>query len=158
MEATLPSIKDFETPVKQTLDLPPLAILRVGDIATFVMGEVAQVKDDDNEVRLYYRAQLLKGLECETKEKGATDYNVREFKAGEIVTIPGSGSLDYQMARIANRRAGVEINASPVKWSSFTGDLFIVTRTPDEKMSKGRHKGKAVKAYTVEHAPRKASK
>lgn len=150
-----PKASDFETPVVQTLDLPPLAILRIGDKVDFVMQETALVKDED-ETRLYFRALLLADVSCQTKGKGEEDYKDITFKAGEMVTVPGSGSLDYQLARIANKKAGIELNAKEPKWAVLNGDRFVIERLEDDKMSKGRHKGKPVKTYSVAHAAKKS--
>jgi len=153
--ATMPSQADFETPVEQTLELPPLAIHRVGDKADFVLQETAIVKDDDGEDRIYYRALLLADFKCQTKEKGSDDYEDITFKAGKVVTIPASGGLIYQMGRLANKKAGVELNNENPKWAVLVGDRFIIERLADEKMAKGKHKGKAVKTFKLSHAPRK---
>jgi hypothetical protein len=157
---TMSNLKDFETPVEQTMDLPPLAILRIGDKAKFVLGEVAVVKDG-TETRLYYRGTLLEALECQTKEKGAEDYMDITYDSGFEVTIPGSGSLDYNLARIANKKAGEAVNVKADEttgktWASIKGDLFIIERLGDDKLSKGKHKGKAVKTYKVEYAAKKS--
>jgi len=141
---------NFEEPVEQTLDLPPLAILRIEDLADFVLNEVAVVKDG-TDVRLYYRGSLLSNLECQTKEKGSEKYDEVTFEKGSEITIPGAGSLDYQMARIANKKSGAEMGADP-KWAVLYGDRFIITRLADDKMKEGKHKGKPVKTFTISHA------
>lgn len=152
-----PLATDFEAPVETTLDLPPLAILRIGDKADFVLNEVSITKDDEDKDRIYYRGTLLAALTCETKAKGEVAYREVTFKAGEMISLPGSGSLDYNLARIANKRNGVALNEKKVNFSGIEGDRFIIERLVDDKMAKGRHKGKMVKTYKVSHAAAKKS-
>jgi len=144
---------EFETPVEQTLDLPPLAILRINDKVDFVLKETAVIGTGEDQ-RIYYRGVLLADLDCETKEKGAEKYELISFKKGDEVTVPGAGSLDYQMARIANKKSGSELDATP-KWAVLSGDRFIVERLEDDKMKDGKHKGKKVKTFAISYAPRK---
>ena len=148
----VPTDKDFEAPVETTLDLPPLAVLRVGDKADFVLEEVSITKDDEDEDRYYFRGRLLSTLSCETKAKGEEAYSEVTFTVGDSISLPGSGSLNYQLARITNKRNGVALNEKKVGWTGIEGDRFIVERLKDDKMAKGRHKGKMVKAFKVLHA------
>lgn len=156
--AKMPSAAQFEEPVESTNNLPPLAILGVGDIADFAMREVAIVVDEENpkDRRVYYRGILLKALECTTKLKGAEEYTDVSFEAGTEVTIPGSGSLDYTLGRIANKEAGASLNNKDIKWSAIEGHRFIVERLEDDKLKEGKHKGKPVKTYKVMHSRPKA--
>jgi hypothetical protein len=151
-----PALDQFESPVEATTQLPPLAILEIGDIADLVLNEVSITLDDEQKPRTYYRGVLLAELTCKTKGKDETEYRKVTFGAGEEISLPGSGGLDYTMKRIALKKAGSPLNSKDVSWNIVQGDRFIVERKADDKMGKGRHKGKMVKAFTVQHAAAKA--
>lgn len=157
-QAAVPAEEQFETPVDRSQTLPPLAILAVSDSIDFVLREVNEVEDEDNpkKPRIFYRAQLLKDLTCQTRKKGEDATEEKTFTAGEMVSLPGSGSLDYTMGRIAKTKAKVALDSKTTPWESVYGDRFIVTRKDDEVLSKGKHEGKPVKAYKVEHAAKKS--
>jgi hypothetical protein len=153
----VPAEQEFETPVDRSQTLPPLAILQVGNTIDFVLREVNEVEDEDNtkKPRIFYRAQLLKELVCETRKKGAEETEEVTFAAGDMVSLPGSGSLDYTMARIAKVKAKVALDSKSTPWEAVYNDRFIVTRKEDEVLEKGKHAGKPVKAFKVEHAQAK---
>lgn len=156
-ENAVPASSDFGTLTEQTTQLPPLAILRIGDKADFRLDEVSVSLDEDNKPRTYYRGTLLDELICQTKGKEDKDYREETFSAGESVSIPGSGGLDYSMRRIALKQAGSPLNSKEVSWTVVQGDRFVIEREADDKMAKGKHKGKAVKVFKVSHAPKNKS-
>ena len=144
----------FEPLQDKTQKLPPLLILEVGSSARFILNDVNEVVDD-GEQRTYYRGVLKLDTVGLTKEKGETEYHKQQFKAGDQISLPGSGGLDFNMAKIAKLKARTP-SVKEAPWGVLFGDLFVVSRQPDEIMSKGKHKGKPVKVYTVQHAAKKA--
>jgi hypothetical protein len=134
--------------------LPPLAILRVGDSIEGVLKETNLVEDDEKpgKFRNFYRIQLSK--DCTAMDKEDAE---REFENGGLVSCPGSGGLDYSIGKLALKTAGKPSTETKVPWEVLNGHWFRIGRKADEKMTRGKHKDKPVKAYTIVHAaPKKA--
>lgn len=144
---------DFEDLVDRTRRLSPMLVLGVGDIADGVLQRVNVTKKQTKaglEIRFYYELRLLKNAKGTDKDKKPFAPN-----AGDVITVPGTGGLDYTMEGIAEDVTGQK-RGTEVDWSKLYGHRFAFERTPDEKMSKGDHAGKDVKCYTVKHsAPKK---
>lgn len=140
-------IEGFENVTEN--DLPPLMIL---DVSQFMFGELTRVdtnKDENGKYRTWYRFKLTKDAEALNVDK-----DEETFKLGEIITIPGSGSLDYAMLAYVNRVNGVEPESfdpetMTPKWSSLYGREFRIERREDGTLKKGKFAGKKVKQYDV---------
>jgi len=141
--------QQFDDLEDESQTLPPMCALEVGDISRGILKAVAIVPDEEREgkFRNFYRIELL------DKAMGInTDKERTEYEAGAIVSVPGSGGLDYQMGALARKVAGQEADADKPKWSALYGHLIRFERKADEKMTKGRYKGKLVKCFAVGHA------
>lgn len=141
--------QDFGEMQDRTRRLSPMLVLGVGDKARGVLNRVNVTKKPTKaglEIRFYYEMRLL-------KDANGTDKDKKPFapKSGDLITIPGTGGLDYTMEGIAEDITGQK-RGTEVDWSKLYGHLFEIERTPDEKMSKGDFAGKDVKCYTVKHA------
>ena len=139
-------------------DLPPLVILQVGEEMTAKLVQI----DENNQgtaqkpdVRTYYRFALLDELSSKDKDGKPID-----FGAGEIVSLPGSGALNYTMRGTAlliqgNARGSEGFKPNEVTLEAMqehlTGHEFKISRKPDEKMPDGKYKNKPVKKFDVEY-------
>jgi len=143
----------FEPLQTKTRALSPLLILDVGSAADGVLRRVNVVEDEENSTkrRTFYEMRLLAVAKGEDK-----DGNKYSPDAGELVTIPGTGGLDYNMKAIVREVAKLLEHAKVEDWSPVYGHRFIFTRKGDEKMSRGKHAGKPVKCWDVGHAAPKA--
>lgn len=135
--------------------LPPLVILEVGGK---LQGEITEVdqreqtegkgKKKSTKTRIFYRVRLsadTEGLNGKTKKP-------ESWRSGELVSLPGSGSLDRTFGSIALKVTGQnpdDEGAEP-DLDELKGLLIKVERTPDEVMKKGPWAGKTVKTYTVQ--------
>jgi len=133
----------------ESQSLPPMLALEAGDIVKGILKAVAIVADEDREgkFRFFYRMELLENAEGVNTDKERTEY-----EAGAIVSVPGSGGLDYQMSVLARKVAGQDDESAKPKWSALYGHLIVLERKADEKMTKGKYKGKPVKCFSVGHA------
>ena len=153
--ATLKKNEEGFAPLKnETASLPPMLLLEVDGTMRGVLQEVSEVVDEEEEVRIYYRFCLTAKAAGTTRKVGLDGkkaYVAVEFPDTAVISLPGTGGLDYTMARIARKSAGGDLKAEHTPWAALTGDLFVITRTEDGEMSKGKHKGKPVKNFTVQH-------
>lgn len=119
-----------------TTQLPPLLIPEIGKS---IEGTLSRVDVDEKEERTFYRLLLTADAEGLDSEKEDVS-----FKAGTLVSVPGSGSLDYQMSCIMKDLGGARL-------SDLCGHTFRITRGEDDKMKEGKWKGKPVKSFRVQY-------
>lgn len=147
-------------------ELPPLCI-PIEDGSVPVLGIVRAVECTED--RRFYRMELLAPAKG-TKDKTGEEH---EYAAGDVVSLPGSGSLDYQLT-VASAKLTGEIpgNATAKEIGDFmekrdedqddellqalVGVVLKVLRGTDEVMKTGKWKGKSVKKFSVEFAKPKS--
>ena len=141
---------------KATGALPPLVIL---DVSQHVVGKIESVdvtkeitgkgKNKREESRVFYRLSLVKDCSALNVDKKKT-----LFKAGEIVTLPGTGQIDNALGRVAFKLNGEDpemIAEKEPPVASLHGIFLFVKRLEDDKMKKGKYAGKKVKKYEIEY-------
>ena len=136
--------------------LPPLVILeQKGEPLMGVLKSIDEVEMDgykkkEKEIRTFYRFELTNPLQTVNKDKEDVSY-----KQGSLVSLPGSGHLDYLMRFIACEIKGTAATEENVENPSFeirdvlVGREFQILRLGDDVMDKGAFKGKKVKRYEV---------
>jgi hypothetical protein len=165
-EATLekPDLSGYGEEQEVSRNLPPLLILDVNQSASIVLADVSVVAQRDSkgrvkegEFRYFYNGKLAFKATGETQNRDTKEYEEVTFEAGTLVSIPGSGGLDYSMACLARKDAGQKKEEEP-KFSVLNNHLFTIERLADEKMKSGAHEGKPVKSYKLTRRAPKASK
>lgn len=141
--------KEFAPLEDKTRALSPLLVLLVGGNLDGVLKRVNMSEDDDKpgKFRKYYEFILLADTKGEDK-----DHAKMNCAKGDIITLPGTGGLDFALDAIVREYAKMKDGEQVKDFSVLYGDRFIIERKPDEKMSKGKHEGKPVKTWAVKHA------
>lgn len=156
-----PNDKKWKSP--QQGNLPPLCILiEDGDPCVGKLVDVTLIPGGKKERdRFFYRVMLTEPLKAMDKTKTEV-----EFEAGKIISIPGSGSLDYQMAICAAMVKGdLAENASFTDMGEYWDGIeeekvkelldhlkdheVKIARGEDETMKEGKYKNKPVKRFSV---------
>ena len=116
--------------------LPPLCLLQESGEA--MVGILNQV-DGGTDERTFYRFKLLESVKADTND--AEDVT---FEAGDVVTLPSTGHLDYLL------KDTVKHYTDSLEVSELVGYWFRIKRIEDGKLAKGKFKGKTVKNFRVE--------
>lgn len=112
--------------------LPPLLIPVVDKPIEGVLEKIDRDEEDD---RTFYRMRLT------AKAEGwNTDKEDVSHEAGELVSVPGSGGLDWRIKSI-KEEIGESLEGHPIR----------IKRLEDDKMKKGKFKGKPVKVFDVKY-------
>ncbi len=143
--------KSERTYKKATGSLPPLVVLEVGNSLEGQIQSVDVVKTEilkkgkkpEIKERVFYRIRLE--ADCEAMDK---DKKKVLFQKDQVVTLPGSGGLDYTFSTIA-LEIEKKTNDEQANLQVLKGIYIQVSRIPDGKMKKGTWAGKDVKNYDV---------
>lgn len=159
----MPSAKTEKSEWKKATlgNLPPLCA-PIQDQSIVGVIESIDVDDSGDRRRYFYRVTLDES----TKGIMNADKDEETYEAGTLVSVPGSGSLDYQMKVIALKIEGkIPENAGPtaiselmddldeddIKMALLVGHRVKILRGEDDKMPAGKWKGKTVKTFQVEY-------
>lgn len=148
----MPKTKDQREWKQVTGGLPPMLILGIAEKAEGQIVQVDEVESKDKkgkvvEDRKYYRVML----EGDASGMNAAKQQVT-YKSGQIITIPGSGFLDSALENVV-RESQKKSKDDEINIQDLVGFFIQVERKPDEKIQKGRWKGKTAKMYHVAYAP-----
>jgi len=142
---------------------PPMIQLEIGDTLEGQIQSVDLTKKtvtkkvkgknvNEEKESLYYRVILETDIVCKYGKKQSNGtYLERHFKTGEVVTLPGSGSLDYLFRGVAQKIDGLDKDEDP-NFDSLKGIFIKLTRLPDDTMKKGDFVGNPVKTYDLEYS------